>query len=266
MNYRLLLLLTFVNLQPIGAMEDHSHHMMPTDQPEIGEGKEMMNHESHAEDPLSLGSHPATEEETMDLEAGLMSSHGMHHGDLKGMATPSAQAYVHANHMMHMGMAIEFTGDADVDFLRGMIPHHQGAVDMAKIQLEHGQDGLLKSLTSQIIREQNIEINFMTRRLAVLESRLEPKGGFSPSTLAYKLGNKAMHHDMDVTYTGNADIDFVNGMIPHHQGAVDMAKIVLKYGEDPNVRNLAHGIINAQETEITWMKRWLSRLRLMGLL
>ena len=68
-----------------------------------------------------------------------------------------------------------------------------------------------------------------------------------------------MHEAMNITFTGNADVDFVKGMIPHHQGAIDMAKTVLAFGKDPDVRKLAEEIIKAQETEIALMNEWLKR-------
>lgn len=71
--------------------------------------------------------------------------------------------------------------------------------------------------------------------------------------------NAKMHADMNTPLTGNPDVDFVAGMIPHHQGAVDMARIVLEYGTDPEVRKFAESVIAAQEAEITWMKDWLAR-------
>lgn len=85
------------------------------------------------------------------------------------------------------------------------------------------------------------------------------KGDQSPSTLAFQGVNAKMHQAMDINFSGNADVDFVKGMMPHHQGAIDMAKVVLAFGKDPEVKKLAEGIIKAQEDEIAWMKTWLQK-------
>jgi uncharacterized protein (DUF305 family) len=88
---------------------------------------------------------------------------------------------------------------------------------------------------------------------------MQPKGDAGPSSLAFHGINAKMHGAMDIAFTGNADADFVRGMIPHHQGALDMAKTVLAFGTDPEVRKLAEGIVKAQEGEIALMRDWLKR-------
>lgn len=83
--------------------------------------------------------------------------------------------------------------------------------------------------------------------------------GDSPASKAFAEANARMHKDMAVPLTGNADVDFVRGMIPHHQGAIDMANIVLEHGKDPEIRKLAEDVIKAQEGEIAMMKEWLEK-------
>lgn len=87
----------------------------------------------------------------------------------------------------------------------------------------------------------------------------EMTGIETPATLAYQGAMAAMMTAMAIPYSGNADADFVRGMIPHHQGAVDNARIVLQYGTDPDVRKFAEGVIAAQEAEIVWLNDWLAK-------
>jgi uncharacterized protein (DUF305 family) len=80
-----------------------------------------------------------------------------------------------------------------------------------------------------------------------------------PSTKAYLAVNDRMHKDMMIAFTGDADIDFMRGMIPHHQGAIDMATVELQFGKDSETRQLAERIIAAQQQQIAEMNAWLAK-------
>jgi uncharacterized protein (DUF305 family) len=81
----------------------------------------------------------------------------------------------------------------------------------------------------------------------------------TPSTQAFEDANAKMHRDMAIAFTGNADVDFVRGMIPHHQGAIDMARVVLRFGSNDQTKRWANEIIAAQEREIAEMRAWLAQ-------
>jgi uncharacterized protein (DUF305 family) len=81
-----------------------------------------------------------------------------------------------------------------------------------------------------------------------------------PAYAAQMEAHKKMMRDMGlVKPSGDPDVDFVRMMIPHHQGAIDMAEVELEYGKDESRKELARQIIEAQEKEIAEMKEWLEK-------
>lgn len=93
------------------------------------------------------------------------------------------------------------------------------------------------------------------------EAPTEVPAGAIPagSDQAYAAALDKMHTAMMIAPTGDADVDFVRSMIPHHQGAIDMARIQLEFGDEPELRQMSEAIIAAQEDEIARMQEWLAK-------
>lgn len=168
---------------------------------------------------------------------------------------------------MHHEMDVALIGTPDADFMRAMIPHHQGAIDMANVVLKHGKDARVRWLAGNIIKAQMWEIGWMKRLLLRSNQPINVKTGNGAMAQSADTDAKqellAVHHqmhaEMDVALTGEADADFIRAMIPHHQGAVDMAAWVLTHGRNTATRDLAREIIEAQTGEIAWMNKWLKK-------
>lgn len=170
-------------------------------------------------------------------------------------------AYMDSMAKMHDDMANGVQAkNADVGFAKGMTPHHQGAIDMANIELQYGKDAEMKALAQNIIDAQQGEIKQMQDWLTANEAKLPNTDNADQITKAHK-ANMMKNHDammQGITAT-DPDVAFVKGMIPHHQGAIDMSDVELKYGKDPAMRQLAEQIKQAQAPEIKQMQDWLDK-------
>ncbi|MGP5502150.1 CopM family metallochaperone [Psychrobacter faecalis] len=149
--------------------------------------------------------------------------------------------------------------DPDTAFAKGMLGHHRGAVDMAKIELKYGTDETMRKLAQDIIDSQQLEIDILNKWLASHPDAPKPKPNTEAMQEAYAKGMNTMHSDMMLGIAEPvADMAFARGMLPHHIGAVDMAKVQLQYGTDEEMRKLAQDIIDAQQPEIELIQNWIA--------
>lgn len=201
-----------------------------------------------------------TSTSNVSTDAHAMDAHAGH--DMTGDAMTSMnQEYKDAMTVMHeemmSGMA---SNDPDVVFAQGMLSHHVGAVNMAKIQLKHGTDVEMRQLAQEIIDAQQPEIEQMQNWLANNPDTSEPTAATEAMQKSYAAGMDAMHGEMMTGIADpNPDKAFVRGMLPHHAGAIDMATVQLKYGKNEEMRKLAQEIIDAQQPEIEQMQNWLAK-------
>lgn len=161
---------------------------------------------------------------------------------------------------MHDEMMIGMNyNDPDTAFAKGMLGHHRGAVEMAKIELKYGTDEAMRKLAQEIIDSQQTEIDIMNKWLASHPDAAKPRPETQAMQQAYAKGMNAMHGEMTLGIANPVpDMAFARGMLPHHIGAVDMAMVQLKYGTDAEMLELAQDIIEAQQPEIELMQDWIA--------
>ena len=156
-----------------------------------------------------------------------------------------------------MGHAGAASSGAAVDraFARAMIPHHESAVAMAQIAEERAGSGFVKMLARDIISSQERQI----AELKAIDTDLEAQGA---EVGDLGVADHAQGRDADLAQLRSAkpfDRAFVTMMIPHHQGAVEMAKAELARGEDARLKTMAEEIIDAQQGEIDAMNDFLAK-------
>jgi uncharacterized protein (DUF305 family) len=152
----------------------------------------------------------------------------------------------------NMGMAEEHSSDLgkadknyDLRFLDGMIAHHMGAIDMAKEAKESSKNAEIIKLANNIINAQEKEIDQM----------YEWKKDWYNNTSKVEINDYSMSVNLG-EYDGKFDLRFINGMIAHHEMAIEMAQDAQKKSTRNEILNLADAIINDQSGEIEMMEGW----------
>ncbi|MBA2781375.1 MAG: DUF305 domain-containing protein [Actinomycetota bacterium] len=167
---------------------------------------------------------------------------GMDHGSMGSMG----------DEMMARQMVSPKGEYSDKAFIDAMVPHHEGAIDMAKVALKNAQHEEIKRLARDIVGAQEAEI----KKLGEIRER-EFGSAESPSGMS----------DMDMQMMGMTDPQklakkrpfdraFIDAMIPHHESAIAMANVALQESENGEIRGIAEDIVGAQKREIAQMRSW----------
>jgi uncharacterized protein (DUF305 family) len=176
------------------------------------------------------------------------STSGMDHG--QSQTSTSGATATQAEH-----------NDQDIEFAQMMIPHHQQAIDMAKMAAEKASDPKVKDLASRVEGAQDPEIQQMTDLLESWGASTETS---TPGMDHGDMSGEGMMTDEEMQQLEQATgVDFdqmwLQMMIKHHQGAVSMAKTEVEQGSNADAKALAQQIIDAQEAEITEMQGMLTQ-------
>ncbi len=155
--------------------------------------------------------------------------------------------------------AVTDFNDDDVMFAQMMIPHHEQAIEMSDIALDPtvGASDVVKSLATRIKGAQDPEINTMKGFLTSWKKPLTMDGSMNHSDMMSGMLSAEDITKLSTLRGTEFDRAWIEGMIAHHEGAIEMAADVLKDGKNAAVRTLANTITSGQDAEITEMKELL---------
>jgi uncharacterized protein (DUF305 family) len=190
------------------------------------------------------GSGSGSEQESAEKTGGMagMDHSQMGHGSM-GMGSGE----------MARQMVMENGKYSDERFIDAMVPHHQGAIEMAEVALKNAEHEEIKELSHHIISSQQAEIE---------ELKSIKQEEFGTSDVPMEMSQeqmRAMGMMMDPQELANKepfDKAFIDAMIPHHQSAIEMAQVAIENSDNPKIKELAENIISAQQREIEQMTRW----------
>jgi len=139
---------------------------------------------------------------------------------------------------------------SDAAFVDAMVPHHEGAVEMAEVGLENAEHEEIRQLSRNIIESQQAEIEMFGQ---IRDSLDGPTMEMSEEDMAM-MG--MMEDPQQLANADPFDRAFIDNMMPHHESAIAMAEVAFQESENPEIREIARDIVNAQEREIAQMREW----------
>ena len=142
---------------------------------------------------------------------------------------------------------------SDERFIDAMVPHHQGAIEMAEVALDNAEHEEIKDLSRNIVSTQQAEIE---------ELKSIKREEFGTSQVPMEMSKEQMRsmgmmmNPQHLAQSKPFDEAFIDAMIPHHRSAIYMAQLAREKSKIPEAKNLAENIVSAQKREIEQMKQW----------
>ena len=182
------------------------------------------------------------------------------HGNAKGSGGMAGMDHSNMDHgSMDMGsggmareMVMENGKYSDKAFIDAMVPHHQGAVEMAEVALQNAEHEEIKQLSRNIISTQRAEIE----ELKAIKQQEFGTSEVPMEMSAQEMQMMGMTEPEALANKDPFDRAFIGAMIPHHQSAIEMAQVALEESDNPRIKELAGNIVTAQQREIEHMLQW----------
>ena len=178
---------------------------------------------------------------------------GMSHGDKADQTDDGMAGMDHASANSASEMLMENGKYSDKRFIDAMVPHHQGAVEMARIALQNAEHDEIVELSENIVSTQQAEIK---------ELKSIKQEEFGTSRVPKEMSPQQMQdmgtmaNPQELANREPFDRAFIDAMIPHHQSAIQMGEVAREKSENPRIKELAGNIISSQQAEIVQMKTW----------
>ena len=153
---------------------------------------------------------------------------------------------------MARDMVMENGKYSDKAFIDAMVPHHEGAVDMAEVALNNAEHEQIKQLAEDIVSAQEAEIE----KLKSIKQQEFGTSEVSMEMSAQEMKAMGMTDPEELANKDPFDKAFIDAMIPHHRSAIEMASVALRESDNAQIKEIARAIVDAQETEIAQMQRW----------
>lgn len=206
---------------------------------------------------VSIASRPALASELGKLKINLALRAAASDNTAPAPSPGNAEMLAAMNGLSVVTPGIKMTGQVDTDFMLMMIPHHDAGIAMSSAEADLGDHKSLKDMAV-------VDVHDQTKDNREMRSYLQhPAGARTSSTSASDVDaaliaamKKMSQSTQGMKLTGNQDHDFIMMMIPHHEAAIAMSEIELKYGTDARVKKVAQGVFDGQTKDVRDMKKW----------